>query len=85
MVVIGHDTAERLDVVPAQFRVLVTRRPKLACRSCPDVVVQAAAPARLIEGGLPTEAMVAHVLVARYADHGLGRQAQMMARQRFGP
>jgi transposase len=32
-------------------------------------VVQAPAPARLIEGGIPTEAMVAHVLVARYADH----------------
>jgi transposase len=32
-------------------------------------VVQAPAPARLIEGGIPTEALVAHVLVARYADH----------------
>jgi len=32
-------------------------------------VVQAPAPARLIEGGLPTERMVAHVLVAKYADH----------------
>lgn len=82
MVVIGHDTAERLDVIPAQFRVLVTRRPKLACRGCPGVVMQAPAPARLIEGGLPTEALVAHVLVARYADHlPLYRQAQMMARQ----
>ena len=82
MVVIGHDTAERLNVIPAQFRVLVTHRPKLTCRSCPGTVVQAAAPARLIEGGLPTEALVAHVLVARYADHlPLYRQAQMMARQ----
>ena len=82
MVVIGHDTAGRLDVIPAQLRVLVTHRPKLACRSCPGTVVQAAAPARLIEGGLPTEALVAHVLVARDADHlPLDRQAQMMARQ----
>jgi len=82
MAVIGHDSAERLDVIPAQFRVLVTRRPKLACRACEGVVVQAAAPARLIEGGLPTEALVAHVLVARYADHlPLCRQAQIMARQ----
>jgi transposase len=41
-----------------------------------------AAPARLIEGGIPTEALVAHVLVARYADHlPLYRQAQIMARQ----
>ena len=82
MVVIGEDTSERLDVIPAQFRVVVTRRPKLACRTCPGTVVQAPAPPRLIEGGLPTEAMVAHVLVARYADHlPLYRQAQILGRQ----
>jgi transposase len=79
---IGEDVAERLDIVPAQFRVLVIRRPKYACRACEDVVVQAAAPARLIEGGLPTEATVAQVLVSKYADHlPLYRQAQIYARQ----
>ncbi len=56
---IGEDVSEKLDIVPAQFRVLVTRRPKYACRACEEVVVQAAAPARLIEGGIPTEATVA--------------------------
>ena len=66
---IGEDVSERLDIVPAQFRVLVVRRPKYACRACEDVVVQAPAPARLIEGGLPTEATVAQVLVSKYADH----------------
>ncbi len=82
MAMIGIDSSERLDVVPAQFRVLVTHRPKLVCRACDGVVVQASTPARLIEGGIPTEALVAHVLVARYADHlPLYRQAQMMARQ----
>ncbi len=82
MAVIGHDTSERLDVIPAQFRVIVTRRPKLACRACAGTVVQAPAPPRLIEGGLPTEALVAHVLVSRYADHlPLYRQAQIMGRQ----
>jgi transposase len=79
---IGEDVAERLDIVPAQFRVLVVRRPKYACRVCEDVVVQAPAPARLIEGGLPTEATVAQVLVSKYADHlPLYRQAQIYARQ----
>lgn len=79
---IGEDVAERLDIVPAQFRVLVVRRPKYACRNCEDVVVQAAAPARLIEGGLPTEATVAQVVVSKYADHlPLYRQAQIYARQ----
>ena len=79
---IGEDVGERLDIVPAQFRVLVVRRPKYACRACEDVVVQAPAPARLIEGGLPTEATVAQVLVSKYADHlPLYRQAQIYARQ----
>ena len=79
---IGEDKSERLDIVPAQFRVLVTRRPKYACRKCEDGVLQAPAPARLIEGGLPTEATVAQVLVSKYADHlPLYRQAQIYARQ----
>ncbi|MES2087331.1 MAG: IS66 family transposase [Pseudomonadota bacterium] len=79
---IGEDRAERLDIVPAQFRVLVVRRPKYACRACEDVVIQAPAPARLIEGGIPTEALVAHVVVSKYADHlPLYRQAQIYARQ----
>src|SRR5437762_779729 len=44
--------------------------------------VEAAGPARLIEGGLPTEATVAQVLVSKYADHlPLYRQAQIYARQ----
>ncbi|MBB4264159.1 transposase [Bradyrhizobium sp. CIR3A] len=79
---IGEDKSERLDMVPAQFRVVVTRRPKYACRGCGDGVLQAEAPARLIEGGLPAEATVAQVLVSKYADHlPLYRQAQIYARQ----
>jgi transposase len=79
---IGEDISERLDIVPAQLRVIVVRRPKYACRGCEDVVVQAPAPARLIESGLPTEATVAQVLVSKYADHlPLYRQAQIYARQ----
>ena len=82
MHVIGEDTAERLDVIPAQFQVIVTHRPKYACRACEQAVVQAPAPERLIKGGLPTEAMVAHVLVGKYAWHlPLYRQAQMLAAQ----
>jgi transposase len=79
---IGEDVAERLDMIPAQFKVIVTRRPRYGCRACESAVVQAPAPARLIEGGLPTEAMIAHVLVGKYADHlPLYRQSQIYARQ----
>lgn len=82
MVVIGTDISDRIDVIPAHYQVLVTKRPKLACRACEGVVVQAPAPERLIPGGLPTEATVAHVVVSRYADHlPLYRQSQILARQ----
>ena len=61
---------------------IVTHRPKYACRACTQGVVQAPAPERLIKGGLPTEAMVASVLVAKYAWHlPLYRQAQMLLAQ----
>jgi transposase len=82
MHLIGEETSERLDVIPAQYRVIVTRRPKYACRACEGTVVQQPAPPRLIEGGLPTEATVAHVLVSKYAWHlPLYRQAQMLSSQ----
>jgi transposase len=79
---IGEDVAERLDLVPAKLRVLAVRRPRYACRACAGTLVQAPAPPRLIEGGLPTEALIAHVIVSKYADHlPLYRQAQMFARE----
>ena len=82
MVRIGEDRSERLDIVPAQLRVLVTVRPKYACRTCEEGVVQAPAPAHLVEGGLPTEGALAQVLIAKYADHcPLYRQSQIYARQ----
>lgn len=79
--IIGEDVSERLDRIPAKLKVIVTRRPKYACRSCTDGIVQAPAPARLITGGLPTEAFVADVLVSKYADHlPLYRQSQILTR-----
>ena len=78
---IGEDRTERLDIVPAQLRVLVTVRPKYACRACTDGVTQASAPAHLIDGGLPTEGAIAHVLISKYADHlPLYRQSRILAR-----
>ncbi|MDE2075387.1 MAG: IS66 family transposase [Alphaproteobacteria bacterium] len=79
-VCIGEDVSERLDVTPAKFRVIVTRRPKYAYRGR-DGVFQAPAPARLIEGGIPTEALLAQIAVAKYADGlPLYRQEAIYAR-----
>jgi transposase len=36
MQVIGEDRSQRLDVIPAQYQVVVTRRPKYACRKCQE-------------------------------------------------
>ena len=41
---IGEDRTERLDIIPAQLRVIVTVRPKYACRACAEGVIQAPAP-----------------------------------------
>src|SRR5829696_1175583 len=82
MHVIGEDTSEMLDIAPAQLRVKVIRRPRYGCRACEEAVVQAPAPERPITGGMATEALLAHVLVAKYADFlPLYRQAQIFARQ----
>lgn len=66
-VLIGEDRSERLDVVPPKFRVIVTRRPKYAFRGH-DGVLQALAPAHIIESGLPTERLLAYIAVSKYAD-----------------
>ncbi|GAA0603600.1 hypothetical protein GCM10009099_44570 [Caenispirillum bisanense] len=80
--VIGEDVSRRLDVVPVQYRILVTRRPRYGCRTCETGVVQAPAPDHVVAGGLPTEALIAQVLVGKYADGlPLYRQARILARQ----
>ena len=77
---IGEDVSEALDVEPAILRVLRTIRPKYACRACEEVVVQAKAPARLIEGGMVTTALVVHIAVAKYGwQSTLYRQMQILA------
>ena len=81
MHMIGEDHTGRLDIVSAQLRVIVTLRPKYACRTCTGRVTQAPAPSHLIVGGLPTEATLAHLLVSKYADNlTLYRQSQILAR-----
>src|SRR3954452_5169686 len=80
--VIGEDTSEMLALVPPRLRGKVVRRPRYGCRACEEAVVQAPAPERPITGGMATEALLAHVLVAKYADFlPLYRQAQIFARQ----
>ena len=79
---IGEDRTEQLDIVPAQLRVKVLCRPRYGCRGCEGAVVQAPAPERPIDGGMATEALIAHVVISKFCDSlPLYRQAQMLKRQ----
>ena len=81
MVRIGEDRTERLDQIPACYQVIVTIRPKYACPKGRTGVVQARAPAHLLEGSWPTEALLAQVAVSKHSEHmPLNRQATVMAR-----
>jgi transposase len=81
MVRIGEDRSERLDIIPARYQVIVTIRPRYACPRGRTGVLQAAAPAHLLEGSWPTEALLAHIAVAKHSEHmPLNRQAVVMAR-----
>lgn len=77
---LGEDIAEQLEYVRAHFRVIRHRRPKLACACC-DCIVQAAAPTRPVDRGIPGPALLAHIAVSKFAYHlPLHRQAVMYAR-----
>jgi transposase len=77
---IGVTTSEMLDWIPATVRVVRVHRPKHGCRAC-GTIHQAAAPERLLERGLATPALIAHVLVSKYCDHTpLYRQSQILKR-----
>ena len=77
----GEDVAEILEYIPANFKVIRHMRPKFACKQC-ERVVEASAPSRVIERGVAGPGLLAHVLVAKYADHcPLYRQSEIYARE----
>lgn len=78
---LGEDVTEVLDYVPASFRVIRHVRPKFSCRVC-ESVTQASAPELPIRRGRATAGLLAHVLVAKFADHlPLYRQSEIYARE----
>ena len=65
---IGEDVAEKLDYTPGTFTVERHIRGKWACAEC-ETLVQAPVPAHVIDKGIPTTGLLAHVLIAKYLDH----------------
>jgi transposase len=80
-VVIGYEQSEQLDVEPARYFVVVTRREKRACRGCAEGVSAAPLPARIVEKGLVSDRVVIDAIVSKYCDHlPLYRQSSMLER-----
>ena len=78
---LGEDVTEVLECVPASFKVIRHVRPKFSCRRC-ESITQAPMPSLPIERGRPGPGLLAHVLVAKYADHlPLYRQSEIYARE----
>ena len=79
---VGETTTEMLDIVPSPLRVKVILRPRYTCKACDTPIVQAPAPERPIDGGMATEALIAHVLISKFCDYlPLFRQSQILKRQ----
>lgn len=77
---IGEDVSEKLDYTPGVFTVEQHVRGKWACRQC-ETLIQAPVPAQVIDKGIPTAGLIAHVLVAKFADHlPLYRQEKIFGR-----
>lgn len=81
--VIGYDVSEQLDVKPAQYFVMVTKREKRACKHCEEGGVAAApVPERIIEKSLVSDRVVIDTVVAKYSDHlPLYRQSAILQRE----
>jgi len=65
---VGEEISEKLDYIPGRFQVIRHIRPKLACRPC-GTIESPALPAQVIDKGLPTARLVAHVMTAKHVDH----------------
>ena len=77
---IGEDVAEKLDYQPGVFTVERHVRGKWVCKCC-ERIVQAPVAAHVIDKGIPTTGLLAHVLVAKFMDHlPLYRQEAVFAR-----
>ncbi|WP_322995375.1 IS66 family transposase [Castellaniella sp.] len=77
---VRDEISEKLDYTPGTFTVERHVRPILACPDC-ETITQAPMPAYVIDKGLATPRLLAHVLVAKYADHlPLNRQSGIFAR-----
>ena len=84
MTVMGEETSEQLDIIPASIRVLRHRRLKYACPCCRQQVVTAPLAAQPIPKSQASPGLLASIATAKYADaQPLYRQSTQFARIGF--
>ena len=83
LVDIGEDRSERLERLPAQYKILVSIRKKRACQKCPSAgVVTQPAPPFGLQRSKYADGFVAQVLIDKYADNiPLRRQVTRFKRE----
>jgi transposase len=81
--VIGYEQSEQLDVEPAKYFVVVTKREKRACKDCEEQgVARAPVPVRIIEKGLASDRVIIDTVVSKYADYvPIYRQSAILKRE----
>jgi transposase len=81
--VIGYEESEQLEVEPAKYFVLVTKREKRTCAGCKRAkIVAAPLPGRIIEKGLVSDGVVIDTIMRKYCDHlPLYRQSVILERE----
>jgi transposase len=71
---IGEEVSEKLDIIPAQIRVIRNIRPKYACKNCEGALSEdksvkiAPAPPQIIPKGIATAGLLAYILVGKFCD-----------------
>ncbi|WDE06676.1 IS66 family transposase [Thalassomonas viridans] len=68
---IGESSNEKLEFVPAQIKIIETRRPKYSCRACEqsgvnNTVKMAPVPASPIPKGIATPSLLSQIICAKY-------------------
>ena len=78
---INSDISEKLEYIPASFKVIRHIRPRCVCINC-ETVVQAYPVSGAIDKGKAGSGLLAHILVQKYCNHlPLYRQSQMYERE----
>lgn len=73
LVRMGEETAEKLDIIPVQLKVIRHIRPKYVCKKCEGLDIAhpvkiAPVPAQIIDKSIVTPGLLAFVLVSKFCD-----------------